>query len=233
MFKDLFSNRLFIGALAFFILCVGGSLLYMQHVEQPSAREMAAHEERLKQLTDRKTQQPTKAVSSVASQTEQGHFHADDTFHAEPHERIAAPSEVSDPEVSRETTAPQMEYNRGAGNPPPFDKVPVDLWDFEATKAAMIENINFVKANWDPKVYNREVSIASAISANIVNAANATDLGLYTPEQALELTMLYSGLLEFKGHEPGRVWQLKDEGYTLKEAIRIAAEEMLQRQGVK
>ena len=32
MLKNLFSNRLFIGALAFFILCVVGSLLYQQHV---------------------------------------------------------------------------------------------------------------------------------------------------------------------------------------------------------
>ena len=230
MLKDLFSNRLFIGALAFFVLCVGGSLLYMQHVEQPSAREMAAHEERLKQLTDRKTQQPTKAVSSVASQTEQGHFHADDTFHAEPHERIAAPSEVSDPEVSRETTALQMEYNRGAGNPPPFDKVPVDLWDFEATKAAMTENLNFFMANWHPFEYNREVSIANATIENIDNAARATQLGLYTPEQAAEIHAMYLRYYKFKGHNPGRVHELKEQGYTRKEAIRIAAEETLQRQ---
>ncbi len=87
MFKDLFSNRLFIGALAFFVLCVCGSLLYMQHVEKQSARESAAHEERLKQFTERETRQPTKGVSSVAAQTEQvGHFHSDGTFHAGAHE---------------------------------------------------------------------------------------------------------------------------------------------------
>ncbi len=39
MLKDVFSNRLFIGVLAFFVLCVGGSLLYMQHVSKQSARE--------------------------------------------------------------------------------------------------------------------------------------------------------------------------------------------------
>ena len=97
MLKDLFRNRLFIGALAFFVLCVGGSLLYMQHVEQQSARESAVHEERLKQFTERETRQPTKGVSSVAAQTEPvGHFHEDGTFHAEPHD---APVEVSESEV--------------------------------------------------------------------------------------------------------------------------------------
>ena len=97
----------------------------------------------------------------------------------------------------------------------------------------MIENINFVKANWDPKVYNRDVSIADAITHNIANAARATQLGLFTPEQALELTTLRQSLLEFQGIEGGRVRQLKDEGYTLKEAIEIAAEETLQQWGVK
>ena len=96
MLKDLFSNRLFIGALAFCVLCVGGSLLYMQHVEKQSAREMAAHEERMKQLTDRDTQQPTTAVSSVAAQTEPGDFHSDGTFHAEPHETPVEVSEISE-----------------------------------------------------------------------------------------------------------------------------------------
>ena len=156
----------------------------------------------------------------------QGHFHA------EPHEPIAEPSEVrvSEPKVE---PLPQPEHNKGAGNPPPFENVPVDLWDFEATKAAMIENINFVKANWDPKVDNRDVRVADAITHNIANAARATQLGLYTPEQALELTTLRHSLLEFQGIEGGRVRQLRDEGYTHKEAIEIAAEETLQRWGVK
>ena len=45
MLKDLFSNRLFIGALAFFVLCVGGSLLYMQHVEKQTAKALAESED--------------------------------------------------------------------------------------------------------------------------------------------------------------------------------------------
>ncbi len=48
MLKELFSNRLFLGALAFFVLCVGESLLYMQHVKQQSAHELAERQERVK-----------------------------------------------------------------------------------------------------------------------------------------------------------------------------------------
>lgn len=176
-------------------------------------------------------QQTTKAPVGDTSQG--GHTYADGTWHEGPHEAPKAAEVDTSPTVQVSdisVPAPKREYDRGAGNPPPWENVPGDLWDFEATKAAMIENINFVKANWHPFEYNREVSIASAISHNIANAANATDLGLYTPEQALELTMLFSGLLEFKGHEPGRTRELREQGYTHKEAIRIAAEETLQRQ---
>lgn len=45
MFKEFFSNRLFIGALAFFILCVGGSLLYHQHVKKQTAKALAESED--------------------------------------------------------------------------------------------------------------------------------------------------------------------------------------------
>ena len=45
MLKDLFSNRLFIGALAFFVLCVGGSLLYHQHVKRQTAKALVESED--------------------------------------------------------------------------------------------------------------------------------------------------------------------------------------------
>ncbi len=55
MLKDLFSSRLFLAALAFFVLCVGGSLLYLQHVKHQGTEELAearrrvtAYNERLK-----------------------------------------------------------------------------------------------------------------------------------------------------------------------------------------
>ena len=55
MFKDLFSNRLFLGALACFVLCVAGSLLYQQHVERQTAMSI---EERIKAIEDGVIQPP-------------------------------------------------------------------------------------------------------------------------------------------------------------------------------
>ena len=173
------------------------------------------------------------AKAPVGETSQGGHVHEDgDPLQAETHE---TPSRVDTSErvQGSDIPAPQREYDKSAGNPPPFENVPVDLWDFEATKAAMIENINFFKANWDPKVYNRDVSITTAIIENIDNAARATQLGLFTPEQAAEIHALHARYYEFKGIEGGRVRQLRDEGYTHKEAIEIAAEETLQRWGVK
>ena len=45
MLKDLFSNRLIIGALVFAVLSIGGSLLYLQHVERQSTKTLAETEE--------------------------------------------------------------------------------------------------------------------------------------------------------------------------------------------
>ena len=66
MFKDLFSNRLFIGALAFFIFCVVGSLLYMQHETQKGEKDLAETQARLKQFTERQNAEPTTAVADGA-----------------------------------------------------------------------------------------------------------------------------------------------------------------------
>ena len=85
MLKALFSNRLFIGALAFFVLCVAGSLLYQQHVERQSARELVETQERIKVLTGKPKSKPTAEVS-VGDTSQGGHFHDDGTFHAQPHE---------------------------------------------------------------------------------------------------------------------------------------------------
>lgn len=64
MFKNLFSNRLFIGALAFFILCVGGSLLYMRHVEQSETVKLAETEDFLRWWKQRQETGPP-TVSEV------------------------------------------------------------------------------------------------------------------------------------------------------------------------
>ena len=171
MLKDVFSNRLLIGALAFFVLIVVGGTLYLRHVESQSARALAETQERIRALTEK--QNPT-AEAPVGETSQGGHG---DEWHADPHK---PPQTAQLPEsVPVDTPRAPMQTSTGAGNPYPFQNVPVDLYDFEATKAAMIENINFVKANWDPKVYNREVSIASAVIENIDNAALATQLVFY------------------------------------------------------
>jgi hypothetical protein len=234
MLKDLFHNRLFLGAFVFFIFCVGGSLLYMQHVEKQSSRELAETQERIKAL--RETPPPTAEVSAVGDTSQGGHVHADGTWHDQPHDPPvrSTTAQLREPQPVDTSRAP-MNASKGAGNPHPFQNVPVDLYDFEATKATMIENINFVKENWDPKTFfdkdlGREMRIANAITANI---SNATMLGIYTREQARELRGLRSSLVDFQGHKPGRVSELQEQGHTLKEAIRIAAEETAQRQGVE
>ena len=102
MLKDLFQNRLFIGALAFFVLCVCGSLLYMQHVAQQGAEELAETQDRVAQWNEK--QKPT--TEGKAGDTSQGgHFHADGTWHAEPHAPMEQPptAQVSEPPAPVQT----------------------------------------------------------------------------------------------------------------------------------
>ena len=96
MFKELFSNRLFIGALAIFIFSVVGSLLYMHHENQKGAEELARDEDHAKQLTEKQQPQPT-AESPVGEQTPQGHFHEDGTWHSEPHGTPVEPPQKTSP----------------------------------------------------------------------------------------------------------------------------------------
>ena len=85
MLKELFSNRLFIGALAFFALCVGGSLLYMWHVEREGAEYDAETQDRVAQWNEKQQPQPSAEVP-VGDTTQGGHFHEDGTWHGEPHD---------------------------------------------------------------------------------------------------------------------------------------------------
>ena len=78
MLKDLFRNRLFIGALAFFVFCVVGSLLYMQHVEQQSARELAETQKRIKAGTEK----PPATAQARVEDTSQG-----EDVHVDSHSR--------------------------------------------------------------------------------------------------------------------------------------------------
>ncbi len=84
MFKELFSKRLFIVGLAFFVLCVGGSLFYMQHVKRQDTAKLAETQERIKQWdAARKTPAP------VADTSQGGHWQGDE-WHAGPHDAPTA-----------------------------------------------------------------------------------------------------------------------------------------------
>ena len=104
MLKELFSNRLFIGALAFFILSVVGGMLYISHVEKQSVEELATDEDRVKQVTE-KQQQPT-AKAPVGDTSQGGHFHEDGTWHGEPHE-----AQITPPDTAEVPTAPVKTQN--------------------------------------------------------------------------------------------------------------------------
>ena len=101
MLKELFSNRLFIGALVFFVLCVGSSLLYMWHVEREGAEYDAETQDRVAQWNEKQQPQPSAEVL-VGDISQGGHFHEDGTWHGEPHE---TPVEVSKNELPVEDTA--------------------------------------------------------------------------------------------------------------------------------
>ena len=53
MYRDLLSNRGFQGGLAFFLLCVGGSLLYSWHIQRTTESDMARHDRFLQALENR------------------------------------------------------------------------------------------------------------------------------------------------------------------------------------
>ena len=96
MLANIFTNRLFIGALAIFIFCVGGSLLYMQHVTQQGEKELAETQARVAQWNEK--QKPITAEVPEGDTSQGGHVHADGTFHAEPHETpVESPSSVAKP----------------------------------------------------------------------------------------------------------------------------------------
>ena len=78
MFRDLLSNRLFIGALAFFVLMIVGGTLYLHHNERQDQIELKRTQERIQQWQARQ-KQTEKVPEGDTSQG--GHFHADDIGH--------------------------------------------------------------------------------------------------------------------------------------------------------
>ena len=145
MFKDLFSNRLLIGALAFFVLCVCGSLLYMQHVEQQTAGDVAHTEARLKQLTEKQNQQLT-AESPVGDTLQGGHWHGDE-WHADPHE---TPVQDTTAGFSETETPAAPEPSAGDLKPRPGSFLERYLSQFSPASAKRAMSRWFEQAGVDP-----------------------------------------------------------------------------------
>ncbi len=82
MLKDLFSNRLFIGALAFFVLMIVAGTIYLRYIERQDQIELERTQERLKQWQARQKQTEKVPEGDI---TQGGHFHADGTWHEETH----------------------------------------------------------------------------------------------------------------------------------------------------
>lgn len=94
MFRSLLASKPFIGAVIFFLLIVGGSLLYMQHVKEQSAHELAEVLDRVRQWNEGQNQQPTAEAPVVEQPEDDGHFHEDETPVVQPIETpVAAPPE--------------------------------------------------------------------------------------------------------------------------------------------
>ena len=198
MLRNLFCNRLFIAVLAFLVCCVVGSLLYLHHVERQVAKEFTEKQKRIEQGKERQNQQPIAEASIVEPPKQDGHVQANGMFPVAQNESSVDSMQFSEPNppVSEDatTTPSQKQHTKGSGNPLMFKNVPVDLSDFEATKAFMLKNVDFVKTNWDPKVFNFQVSKARDHIYNISSYANSM-LCYYTPKQRNEIRTLRLSLL--------------------------------------
>ena len=128
MFKELFSNRLFIGALAFFILCVVGGSLYISHVEKQDAEELARDEDLVKQFTAKQQQQPT-AKAPVGETLQGGHFNEDRTLHEGAHVPVPSTSHVaSDTGLQSPQMSVPQQHRDTTGDVP----IPTDIYDKNA-----------------------------------------------------------------------------------------------------
>lgn len=93
MFRDIFTNRLFIGALVLFVFCVGGSLFYYSHQMQKGTAELVGMEDRVKQSKAQQNEQPTVAAPVVEKPE------ADGTFHPGPHDAPVGQGQTSKAET--------------------------------------------------------------------------------------------------------------------------------------
>ena len=109
MFKQLLSNNRIFGAILCVVVFVAGGLLYLNAVKRQAARDIQRTQETVKQLQTPKTPKTeVQPQNPIVSETEQGHIHADGTFHAEPHAPKEPPAVLpSPPDVSSAPSPPR------------------------------------------------------------------------------------------------------------------------------
>lgn len=125
MFKDLFSNRLFIGALAFFMLCVGGSLLYSWQVVGEGERELAETQKQVKDWearqqrnTDNTWKPATQALNEWKPATQALNETQESTTRgADTRQETAAQAEPETPKMSRFGLGPYPEIPKDSDYP--------------------------------------------------------------------------------------------------------------------
>ena len=132
MLKELFSNRLFIGALAFFILSVVGGTLYISHVERKGVEQSSVTEEYVTQLTEARSNRPGKEPTigkGAVDDTSQGEgVHENEIFDLQPSTKgVLSPQDKTDkysrsgsePATKAEYEAWRAKYKADMGVYPP------------------------------------------------------------------------------------------------------------------
>lgn len=97
MLRDLLSSRWFQGGLIFFLLCVGGSLLYSCHVHRTTESDMERHD-RFTQGLEKQNETHTADIEKPpppGETTQSGHWHGDKWHATEPHRQDDLPSTTS------------------------------------------------------------------------------------------------------------------------------------------
>jgi len=189
MLKQLFKNRVFIVGFLVFVCFMGGCLLYLWQLE----REDAAYEAETEAIARRfnEKQHPPASVETPADETREmetqttqqqrdggatetpnGHFHADGTFHAEPHLHES---------VSRQTAGVQ------SGASPASETSPVrtrnvtyhaDLLASHPVEAlrALAEELEHWSAEWIPP-YPPDDERAAALARAVYHVAYDKAIG--------------------------------------------------------
>ena len=191
MLKALFSNRLFIGALAFFVLMIVGGTLYLRHIQRQDQIALERTQERLKQWKAKQKQTEKMPEGDTA---QDGHFHADGTWHAKPQRSITRKSEnvdsvrTVDNEGSasgREISAEELAFWEKHGvAPPPQGYTYVQLMD--GTKHLQKKNVMIASVNrgttpqfnmgWlpDDAYYYRKALVGLSSGENLIGVGRLT-----------------------------------------------------------